>query len=162
MRNDRKITSAVLIVSDRSAAGIREDLSGPAAMDALHTWTSVHEKIVVPDDYTEIRDQLSRWCREGVDLILTSGGTGFSPRDVTPEATRSVIEKEAPGITQALLLQGLEDTPKAMLSRAVAGIRDRTLIINLPGNPDAVVSGINYLKEALPHAVEVIRGEAEE
>ena len=157
-----KISSAILVASDRSAAGEREDASGPAARETLQHWTDVREKVIVPDDYAEIRAQLIQWCREGVDLIFTLGGTGLSPRDVTPEATRSVIDKEIPAITQALLIDGLQQTPKAMLSRAVAGIRGHTLIINLPGSPRAVTGGIEYLKETLPHAIEVLRGEATE
>jgi molybdenum cofactor synthesis domain-containing protein len=157
-----KISSAILVCSDRSSAGRREDASGPAAREVLESWTDVHEKVIVPDDYAEIRAQLIEWCRGGVDLIFTLGGTGLSPRDVTPEATRSVIEKEVPAINQALLINGLKQTPKAMLSRAVAGIRGQTLIVNLPGSPRAVTGGIEYLKETLPHAIEVLRGEATE
>ncbi len=156
------IRSAVLVASDRSAAGVRSDASGPAAVEALEDWSQVVDLAVVPDEYEQIREKLLEWCRDGVDLVLTLGGTGLSPRDVTPEATRSVIEKEAHGITVALLVHGLQDTPKAMLSRAVAGVRGNTLIVNLPGKPTAVTDGINYLKDALPHAVEVIRGESKE
>lgn len=156
------IRSAVLVASDRSAAGVRSDASGPAAVEALEDWSQVVDLAVVPDEYEQIREKLLEWCRDGVDLVFTLGGTGLSPRDVTPEATRSVIEKEAPGITGALLVCGLGDTPRAMLSRAVAGLRGRTLIVNLPGKPAAVAASIKYLKKALPHAVEVMRGEANE
>ncbi len=156
------IRSAVLVASDRSAAGVRPDASGPAAVEALEIWTQVVDMAVIPDEYEQIREKLLEWCRDDVDLVFTLGGTGLSPRDVTPEATRAVIEKEAQGITAALLYHGLQDTPKAMLSRAVAGVCGRTLIINLPGKPAAVTDGINYLKDALPHAVEVVRGEAKE
>jgi molybdenum cofactor synthesis domain-containing protein len=152
----------VLVASDRCSAGKREDESGPAACRALACFTEVVEKVVVPDDYARIRAQLLDWCGRGLDVIVTVGGTGLSPRDVTPEATRSVIDKEVPAITQALLVQGLQQTPKAMLSRAAAGTRATSLIVNLPGSPRAVESGIEYLRESLPHAVEVLRGEANE
>jgi molybdenum cofactor synthesis domain-containing protein len=157
-----KIESAVLVVSDRSAAGEREDESGPAAREALNEFTDVTDVTVVPDDYTEIRSHLLDWAEARVDVVFTLGGTGLSPRDVTPEATESVIDKKIPALTTALLFNGLLDTPKAMLTRGVAGVRGRTLIVNLPGNPDAVRSGIEYLKDVLPHAVEVIRGTATE
>ena len=122
----------------------------------------VREIIVVPDDYAQIRSRLIEWCDREVDLIFTIGGTGLSPRDVTPEATRSVIEREAPGLSCALLLNGLIETPRAMLSRAVAGVRGRTLIINLPGSPSAVRGAIAYLKDVLPHAIEVMQGQGRE
>ena len=157
-----RISSAILVASDRSAAGERDDASGPAAREALETWTEVRGKVVLPDDYAQVRNQLIEWCEEGIDLIFTLGGTGLSARDVTPEATRSVIEKEVDAIPQALLIRGLKETPRAMLSRATAGIRGRTLIVNLPGSPRAVGGGIEYLREALHHGVEVLRGETKE
>lgn len=157
-----KIESAVLVVSDRASRGEREDASGPAAREVLEDFTDVVDVAVVPDDYAQIRNRLLEWCGERVDAVFTLGGTGLSPRDVTPEATESVIEKKIPAMTTALLFNGLMDTPNAMLTRGVAGVRGRTLIVNLPGNPDAVRSGLEYLEPVLPHAIEVIRGRSTE
>ena len=157
-----KIESAVLVVSDRVSRGEREDRSGPAAREVLEEFTDVADLAVVPDSYTQIRSRLLEWSAERIDAVFTLGGTGLSPRDITPEATESVIEKKIPAMTTALLFNGLRDTPKAMLTRGVAGVRGRTLIVNLPGNPDAVRGGLEYLQEVLPHAVEVLQGRANE
>ncbi len=156
------IRAAVLVVSDRISAGLMEDRSGEEAAAALKAFAEVAHKDVVADDYAEIRRCLINWCEDGMDLILTIGGTGLSPRDVTPEATRSLVEREAPGLAWALLFNGLLSTPRAMLSRAVVGVRSRTLIINLPGSPSAVRESIEYLQDVLPHAIEIIRGEGRE
>ena len=153
-----KIRAALLIVSDRISAGLKADRSGEEASAALQTFAEVVEKSVVADEYAEIRRRLLEWCDGGIDLIFTIGGTGFSPRDVTPEATRSVIEREASGVSLGLLFHGLSHTPRAMLSRAVAGIRGRSLIINLPGSPSAVRESIEYLEGILPHALEMMAG----
>jgi len=153
-----KIKAALLIASDRISAGLAEDRSGREGRVALQSFADVVETVVVPDDYAQIRSRLLQWCESGIDLILTIGGTGLSPRDVTPEATRSVIDREAPGLSMALLFNGLISTPRAMLSRAVAGVRGGSLIINLPGSPSAVRGSIEYLKQVLPHALDVIRG----
>ncbi|NPV86419.1 MAG: MogA/MoaB family molybdenum cofactor biosynthesis protein [Anaerolineae bacterium] len=150
---------AVLTISDRSAAGIRPDASGPALASAIETnhWQLI-KSAVIPDDYEQIKFTLIQWCDKGdIDVILTSGGTGFSPRDVTPEATMAVIERPAPGIAEAMRLESLKITPHAMLSRAVAGIRKRTLIINLPGSPKAAIENFEVIKTILPHAVELLR-----
>jgi len=157
-----KIESAVLVVSDRASRGEREDRSGPAAREVLQEFTDVTDLAVVPDSYTQIRSRLLEWSAERIDAVFTLGGTGLSPRDITPEATESVIEKKIPAMTTALLFNGLMDTPKAMLTRGVAGVRGRTLIVNLPGNPDAVRAGLEYLQDVLPHAVEVLQGRANE
>ena len=157
-----QIRAAVLVVSDRISAGVKEDQSGEQAVAELKGFADVAGKDVVPDDYAEIRRRMLKWCEEGMDLVFTIGGTGLSPRDVTPEATRSILEREVPGLISALLLNGLLSTPRAMLSRAVAGVRGRTLIINLPGSPSAVQGSIEYLQAVLPHAIETIRGEGRE
>jgi len=118
-------------------------------------WEISHQAIV-PDEFQAIAGTLKEWCEEEVNLILTSGGTGFAPRDITPEATKSVIERETPGIVEALRAESLKITRHAMLSRAAAGIRGRTLIINMPGNPKAVRENLDVLLPVLPHALELL------
>jgi len=154
-----EIRVAVLTVSDRSARGERGDVSGPAlASDIINaSWRLVETKIV-PDDRQAIEQILIEWCNQGtIDIILTTGGTGFSPRDVTPEATLAVIERQAPGIAETMRMKSLLTTPYAMLSRGVAGIRNRTLIVNLPGSPKGAVENLKTIMAVLPHAVELIR-----
>ena len=156
---DKYPTVAVLTISDRSAQGLRKDLSGPAVVQSIHKLTGWNcTKIeIVSDDTTEISAKLCRWADEDkFNLIITTGGTGMSIRDVTPEATLAVIEREAPGIMEAVRSASLLITPYAMLSRAVAGIRGRSLIINLPGNPKAVNEALTVLAAALPHALDLI------
>ena len=156
----RKITVGILTISDRGAAGSYEDKSGPVIEEVVTTQleAQVEQKAVIPDEIDLIKMTLLQWVeQEQVDLILTTGGTGFAPRDVTPEATRLVIEKEAPGLIFAMLRDSLAVTPHAMLSRMVAGIRGRTLIINLPGSPKAVRENLATILPALPHAVELLR-----
>ncbi len=154
--------AAVLVVSDRVSAGLREDKSGPAARKALAPFASVVALEVVPDDQARIAEKMLEWCAGGLDVVLTLGGTGFSPRDVTPEATRLVIQREAPGLATGLLIDGLRSTSRAVLSRAVAGIRGQTLIVNLPGSPMAVRSAVGYLGPLLEHATAMLRGEGHE
>jgi len=151
---------AVLTVSDRSKDGVYEDKSGPQLVGIIQRETGweVAEAAVVRDEIADIKLKLIRWCASGVNLILTTGGTGFSPRDSTPEATREVIEKEAPGISEALRAESLKITPYAMLSRGIAGIAGRTLIINLPGNPKAIGENMEILLPILPHALELLSG----
>ena len=149
----------ILTVSDRSARGERPDASGPALVEVIESqgW-QVTQQRVLPDDLRELRQALSEWADESaLDVILTTGGTGFSPRDVTPEATLSVIERQAPGLAEAMRAEGLAKTPHAMLSRAVAGIRARTLIINLPGSPKGAVENLKVVLPVLAHAVELLR-----
>ncbi len=149
----------ILTVSDRGASGEYEDRSGPLIRQILETrapsWMITHQAIV-PDDFETIRQTLLQWCAAGVHLILTTGGTGFSPRDITPEATQAVIERETPGIAEALRAESLQITRHAMLSRAVAGIRGQTLIINMPGNPKAVRENLDVLLPILPHALALV------
>lgn len=157
------IRAAILTVSDRSARGERPDASGPAlvALVQAQGWQVVTTSIV-PDDRSLIEGILVQWCdTPGTDLILTTGGTGFAPRDVTPEATLAVIERGAPGLAEAMRAESLKVTAHAMLSRAAAGIRGRTLIVNLPGSPKAAVENLHTILPVLPHAVELLREDPE-
>lgn len=151
----------ILTISDRASQGVYEDQSGPALreMVAKHFGEDVDLMHIVPDDFSEIKSALMKWCDDAhLDLILTTGGTGFAPRDVTPEATRAVIERDAPGLVQAMIAASLQKTPHAMLSRMVAGIRGQTLIVNLPGSPIAACENLAVILPALPHAIELLRG----
>jgi molybdenum cofactor synthesis domain-containing protein len=148
-----------MILSDRSSRGERADSSGPAlaALIQARGW-SVTEQIILPDEIPAIRSKLIEWADGGdCDVILTSGGTGFSSRDVTPEATRSVLERETPGLAEAMRWESLKKTPHAMLSRAAAGIRKRVLIVNLPGSPKGAVENFQTLLPVLPHAVQLLK-----
>lgn len=153
------ITFAVLTLSDKGSLGEREDLSGPAIAELLKGIGEMKHYAILPDDKDLIKERLLRYTGK-VDLILTTGGTGLSPRDVTPEATREVIEREIPGIAETMRAEGLKKTRYSMLSRAVAGVRDQTLIINLPGSPRAVKENLAVIMDILPHAVEKIKGDA--
>lgn len=151
----------ILTISDRASAGQYEDRSGAVLRDAVMTElkAEVARYCIVGDDWEAIHHTLIIWTDEDrLDLILTTGGTGFSPRDITPEVTRSLIEREAPGLVFAMVQYGLQVTPYAMLTRAVAGIRGRTLIVNLPGSPKAVRENFSVILPALPHALELLRG----
>jgi molybdenum cofactor synthesis domain-containing protein len=156
------IRFGILIISDRSSKGIREDLTGPALQAYLvekgHSASLIR---IIPDETDQIAQVLSQWADEHLaDVVLTSGGTGFSPRDVTPEATFSIIEKPAPGISEAIRMNSLKVTPHAMLSRAVSGIRKQTLIINLPGSPRGACESLEFILPVLPHAVELMQDSA--
>ena len=153
-----KPTVAVLTVSDRGARGEQEDRSGPVAVAVVEQrlgWACEHTAIV-PDEIDQIEAQLRAWVAAGVALVLTTGGTGFAPRDITPEATRRVILREAPGLMEAVRAASLQITAHAMLSRAVAGTAERTLIINMPGNPKAIRENMEVLAPVLPHAIELL------
>ena len=145
-------------MSDRAASGEYVDRSGPLLVNLIGDRTSweVSRQDIVSDKKEDIANKLIEWCDAGLHLILTTGGTGFAPRDVTPEATRAVVERETPGISEALRAESLKITRHAMLSRATAGIRSRTLIINLPGNPKAVRENLEVLLPVLPHALELL------
>ena len=153
-------TVGILTVSDRGARGEYEDRSGPALRSLMDTVqnTKVEYMAIVPDERAIIRDTLIEWAdTRQLDLVLTTGGTGFAPRDVTPEATGDVIERDAPGFAEAMRAASLQLTPHAMLSRARAGIRGRTLIINLPGSPKAAVENLKTVLPAIPHGVELLQ-----
>jgi molybdopterin adenylyltransferase len=153
----------ILTISDKGARGEREDKSGPAIREMMEAeGGEIVRSRVVPDEPELIRAALIEWSDEGIDLILTTGGTGFSPRDWTPEATKAVIERETPGISEAIRQAGMRKTPTAMLSRAAAGIRKSTLIINLPGSEKAVRESLEAVMDALPHGVEILKGKAVE
>jgi molybdenum cofactor synthesis domain-containing protein len=148
----------ILTASDRSFAGTRPDLSGPALVEAViaRGW-SVIKREVVPDDRSALERILIQWADSGeVDVILVTGGTGFAPRDVTPEATRAVVERLTPGIDEAMRAASLRVTPHGMLSRGVSGLRKRTLIVNLPGSPKGAVENFNVIAPVLGHASELL------
>ena len=159
MSNDPSLGKAVVLtVSDSASARQREDLSGPEVRDILEeTGFEVVEMIVVADELAAIQDTLRFACQlDEVRLVVTTGGTGLSPRDVTPEATRGVIHKEAPGMAELMRMEGLKNTPKAALSRGIVGVRDNTLIVNLPGSVKGVRESLGALTPVLPHAIQVI------
>ncbi len=151
-----KVRIAVLTVSDGVIAGTREDVSGALAVEMLAGKLSPAEitSKVVPDDNAQIRSALVEWSGAGYTLIVTSGGTGISPRDNTPQATRDVIDYEVPGMAELMRLESFKRTPMAALSRAVVGVRGRTLIVNLPGSPKGVRECLDALLPILPHAFE--------
>jgi len=155
------ITIAVLTLSDKSSKGQREDKSGPLIAEMLKGVGEVKYYDIFPDERDLIRNKLLEYA-DKVDLIFTTGGTGPSPRDVTPEATLDVIEKNIPGIAEAIRIEGLKKTNRAMLSRAVAGVKGQTLIINLPGSPTAVRESLDVILDIIPHAVEKIKGDTRE
>jgi molybdenum cofactor synthesis domain-containing protein len=158
------INLGILTASDKGSSGERDDESGKVIMDfASKINSQIIDYKIVPDDRTIISSHLVNMADVlGADLILTTGGTGFSPRDLTPEATLDVIDRQVPGIPEAIRQRSLEITPRAMLSRATAGIRNMTLIINLPGSPKAVKECLEVILPILPHAIEILKGQTGE
>jgi molybdenum cofactor synthesis domain-containing protein len=154
------IRTGILTISDKGSRGERIDGTGPAIKEKIEgNQYKVEYYKVVPDEIDIIAKELIYMCDElNLDLVLTNGGTGFSKRDVTPEATLMVIKKHTPGICEAMRQMSLAITPKAMLSRAIAGIRDNTLIINLPGSPKGAVENLEFVLPALPHGIEILNG----
>ena len=157
-------TVGILTVSDRCSSGEREDKSGEIIREIISQSSGrVVDYAVVPDEKELIAERLTEWAdKRGVDMIITTGGTGLAPRDVTPEATLDVVDKTIPGFSEAMRAESFRKTPHAMLSREVCGTRSKSLIINLPGSPKAVRECLSVILPALPHAIEVIKGEAAE
>ena len=159
MEEKRKFRVAVITSSDSGYKGEREDLSGPAIEEILQAdgEYEVVQKIILPDDFAMLRASMMKICEEGTaDLILTTGGTGFSPRDIMPEVTKEICDRMVPGIPEAMRAYSMTITKRAMLSRAAAGIRKRTLIINMPGSPKAVKESLEYILPALGHGLEIL------
>ncbi|MGH2806679.1 MAG: MogA/MoaB family molybdenum cofactor biosynthesis protein [Actinomycetota bacterium] len=153
---------ALVTVSDGVSEGTREDRSGDEAERMLvDAGFELVRRSVVPDDADAIVEVLMTHVDAAIELVVTTGGTGLAPRDVTPEATRRVVTKEVPGLAQLMMLAGLVNTPHAALSRAVAGVRNQTLILNLPGSPNAVREGLEVALGVLPHAIDTIKGRTE-
>lgn len=155
---------AIITLSDSGYAGQREDRSGPVIRElAEAAGYEIMHTVLLPDGIEPLASELKRLCDEDMaDLVLTTGGTGFSPTDLTPEATLSVVERPAPGIAEAMRYNSLQITPRSMLSRAAAGIRKRTLIVNLPGSPKAVRECLEFILPSLGHGLEILRGTAGE
>jgi len=155
---NEQIRAVMITVSDRCARGEAEDVSGARLMELLtNAGAEIVEKLVVPDELEDLAEILRSYS-EKANLIVTTGGTGFSPRDITPEATRRVIEREAPGLAEAMRYKTLKKTPFALLSRGVCGIRGKCLIINLPGSPKGVVECFEVISPVLQHAVDQLSG----
>ncbi len=158
--NPTPLRVAVITISDSVSAGKSEDKSGPAVVARCRElgW-EIKSSLVIPDDPPSIREQLRQFADSGrVDLILTTGGTGLSPRDSTPEATIAVADRLVPGFAEEMRRKGMEKTPRAILSRAVAAVRHKSLILNLPGSPKGAVESLDALADLLPHSVAIIHG----
>ncbi len=156
-------SAVVITISDKGSKGERVDTSGPGVRAALEREFDVKDVIIVPDEADLIAETIKQQIDEKrIDLVVTTGGTGVGPRDVTPEATRAVIEKDLPGFAEVMRMESYRITPFAMISRAVCGIRGQSIIINLPGNPKAAVECISFIQKALPHALEKVKGDPAE
>lgn len=152
-------TAAVITVSDRAAQGIYQDQSGPAVAELLTEYGyEVISTIIIPDEKNTIKRTLTELCDKGIHLIVTTGGTGFAPRDITPEATKEVIDREAPGIAEYMRQKSMEITPRGMLSRGIAGIKGTSLIINLPGSPKGATENLGFVLPCLAHGLDMLNG----
>jgi len=158
----RVFNIAVLTLSDKGSIGERIDTSGPQLCRLVSSLGSVTQMELLPDDREQIETLLRKWSDQGLDLILTTGGTGLTPRDVTPEATLNVVDRLVPGMAEAMRLAGMQKTPHAMLSRGVVGICERTLIVNLPGSEKASRENLEAILPALPHALATLQGSTED
>lgn len=158
------IRTAVVTVSDKGSQGIRDDKSGPVIIEMLEQFNAVKKYYtIIPDEIVEIKNELIRLSdKDDIDLILTTGGTGFAPRDITPEATLAIMDKNAPGIAELMRNETVSITKKAALSRAMSVIRNDTLIINLPGSPKAVRECLEAIKDIIPHGIEILNEEVTE
>jgi len=157
-----KYKASVITVSDRAFSGEYTDRSGPAVKELLEaSGYIVDSMIIIPDEKNIIKDTLISESDRGSHLILTTGGTGFSPRDITPEATRMVIEREAPGIAEYMRMKSAKQTPRAILSRGISGIRGSSIIINLPGSPKGAAENLSFVLSPLAHALEILNGATE-
>ena len=152
--------AAIITISDKGSRGEREDTSGPALKDMLQQEYDVGEIIIIPDEVDIIANTIKQQVDElGIDLVVTNGGTGLSKRDVTPEATRMVIEKDLPGFAEVMRAESYKITPTAVISRAVCGIRKESIIVNLPGSPKAATECLSFILKAIPHALEKVKGD---
>lgn len=155
-----RYTAAIITASDKGSMGQRTDESGPAVQGALEDSYDIKEMVVVPDEVDIIAQTIKDLVdNKHIDLILTTGGTGVAPRDVTPEATRLVIERELPGFAEVMRMESYKITPTAMISRALCGTRKGSLILNLPGSPRAALECLGFVKKALPHTLEKLKGD---
>jgi len=155
-----KYRAAVITISDKGSRGERIDTSGPGLAEMLKRDYEVSGVLIVPDEADLIAETIAREIDDkGVDLVVTTGGTGVGPRDVTPEATRRVIEKELPGFSEVMRMESFRITPHSLISRAVCGTRGTSIIVNLPGSPRAAVECLSFIEKALPHALEKLKGD---
>ena len=151
----------IITASDKGYLGEREDRSGARIAEIMEAQGyTVRKKVILPDDQQMLQDEMIAMCNDDIQLILTTGGTGFSPRDIMPEATEDIIDRRVPGIPEAMRAYSMTITKRAMLSRATAGIRKKTLIVNLPGSPKAVKESLEYIIDPLAHGIEIMTGEA--
>jgi molybdenum cofactor synthesis domain-containing protein len=152
--------AVVVTVSDKGSAGQRTDTSGPLLQEMLAATYDVTGVLVVPDETLLISEVIKEQVdRLGIDLVVTTGGTGVGPRDVTPEATRLVLDKELPGFSEAMRMESFRITPFALISRAVCGVRGQSIIVNLPGSPKAAAECLSFIEAAIPHALEKVKGD---